>query len=565
MAGLNTALSIATNSLDVFTAGIAVAGNNLANATTPGYIRERLNVSASLPTTQGGLTFGTGANATGIRQQIDKYLESRTYAANADLGGTTTQADIYKQLEVVVNALGDLNLSSGLNEFLGQINNLANQPDDVATKQLTVEQARQFTQSIVNLRNQLDGLRTSLGAQVLDQVNQVNSQIDEIARLNKQIVAIEGGGLTGSDAGALRSQRLNALNSLSQLLPIKAIEQPTGAVDVFLNSDALLLQGTVQHLVTTRTVDRGLAVENVMLENSSAPLSGTQGSLGGLLNGRDTIVGGFVDKLDSFTSNFLNEFNKIYSSGQGTHGFSTVTAGRAVNDVTSSLNAAGLAFTPVNGSFQVKVVDRTTGQVQTTNIQVDLTGAGTSTTLASLSLQLDAVSNLSSSTTADGRLTITAAPGFELKFADDTSGTLAALGINTFFSGTNSRDIGVDAQVAADPGLFATRQGGGPGDGRNVLRLATVSENPITALGGLSTSQYYNSAVASLAQASASESALASGARGFQESLLTQREQISGVSLDEEAIRILQLQQGYQASAKLISTIDQLFTLLTQL
>ena len=58
---------------------------------------------------------------------------------------------------------------------------------------------------------------------------------------------------------------------------------------------------------------------------------------------------------------------------------------------------------------------------------------------------------------------------------------------------------------------------------------------------------------------------LATGAGGYQQSLLSQREQTSGVSLDEEAIQILQFQHAYQASAKFISTIDQLLTVLTQL
>src|SRR5258708_5015570 len=115
MAGLNSALAIASNALEAFTAGINVAGDNVSNANTPGYIREQLDLTTAFPTVQGNLIVGNGVVTEGIRQQIDKYLEKRIYAANSDYEGANAQSAIYKQLEGAVNALGDSSLSTGLN------------------------------------------------------------------------------------------------------------------------------------------------------------------------------------------------------------------------------------------------------------------------------------------------------------------------------------------------------------------------------------------------------------------------------------------------------------------
>lgn len=565
MAGLNAALSIAAQALDVFSAGINVAGNNVTNANTPGYVREQLNLSTSFPTKEGDLIFGNGVTAVGIKQQIDKYLETRIYSANADFAGADARNSIYKQLETAVNALGDSNLSTGLNDFLAKINDVVNLPEDVATRQLAVQQGVQFAQSIVTLRNQIDDLRTAQGTAIKDQVSEANKLIDDIARLNPRIIALEGGGATASDAGDLRSQRLADLNRLSQILPIKTVEQPSGEMDVYLGSEPLVTAGSVQHLETVIGSDRGTPVDNVRIVGTTTLLSGTQGSLNGILNGRDVILGGFEDQLDKFTSNFIYEFNKVHASGQGTHGYGSVTATNAATDATASLDSGVLPFTPVNGSFQIKVVNKSTGEVQTTTVPVDLTGTGTNATLTSLSAQLNGIANVSSSVSTDGHLTISAGSGYEIQFANDTSGTLAALGINTFFTGSTSRNIGVNSQVTSDSGLFATRQGGGPGDGRNAAQLAAIADNPLTALGGMSINQFYASTVSTIGQSSASEAALAEGAQGFQNSLLSQRGQISGVSLDEEAIQIMKFQHAYQASAKFISTIDQLLTSLMQI
>lgn len=76
---------------------------------------------------------------------------------------------------------------------------------------------------------------------------------------------------------------------------------------------------------------------------------------------------------------------------------------------------------------------------------------------------------------------------------------------------------------------------------------------------------YYDTMLTNLAQASASESAMAEGFAGYRDSLSSQREQFSGVSLDEETIKIMQFQHAYQASARMISTIDELFTTLLNL
>lgn len=565
MAGLNAALSVAAQSLDVFTAGINVAGSNISNANSPGYVREQLDLSTNFPSKIGDLIFGNGVTATGIRQQIDKYLEKRIYSANADYAGANARDTIYKQLETAVNALGDSNLSTGLNDFLAKINDVVNLPEDAATRQLAVFQGVQFAQSIVNLRGQIDDLRTAQGAAIQDQVSEANKLIDDIARLNPRIISLEGGGALQSDAGDLRNQRYADLNRLSQILPIKTVEQPSGEVDVYLGSEPLVTAGSVQHLETTLGTDRGTSVLNVRIEGTTTLLSGTQGSLNGILNGRDAILGGFEDQLDKFTSSVIFEFNKIHASGQGTHGFSTVTSTNAASDVNASLDSGVLPFTPVNGSFQIKVINKSTGEAQTTTVPVDLTGTGTNATLTSLNAALNGIANVSASIAIDGRLTISAGSGYEIQFGNDTSGALAALGINTFFTGTGARDIGVNAQVTSDPGLFATRRGGGPGDGSNAALLAAIADNPDTALGGMNLRQYYNATVSTVGQSSASESALAAGAKGFQDSLLSQRAQISGVSLDEEAIQIMKFQHAYQASAKFISTIDQLLTLLTQI
>ena len=563
--GLNGALSVAARSLEIFTAGIQVAGNNIANAHTPGAIRDKLILSPASPTQRGSLIIGNGVAVQGVRQQIDRFLEKRIYVANADFQGAQARSLTYKQLEGALQELGEGDISSAITSLVARFNDLVNQPENVGNRQIAVQQGVQFTETVRTLRGRIDTLRSASNVKVADLVSEANRLIDEISQLNPRITALESAGLLQSDAGSLRTQRLIALNRLSEILPIHTVEQEAGGVDVFFGSEHLILTSGVQHLEMVQTNDRDVIVSNVRIENSRQPVSGSLGELNGTLNGRDAILGDFVDRLDSLTSTFIQEFNRVHSSGRGTRGFTAVTGTYAAQSTTSALNDAGLAFTPQNGSFQVLVTNTVTGVTTTTNIQVDLDGIGTETTLDSLAAALGGVGNLSASVTSDRKLNLTADAGYEIQFADDTSFALSSLGINTFFTGSSSRTIGVNATVVNNSALLATGRGGGAGDGSNALALAQIFDQPLAELGDNTLEQFYQATVSQIAQASASEEALAGGYEGFQDSLMNQRDQFSGISLDEEIVSMLQFQRAFQMSGKLISTIDELFRTLLQI
>jgi flagellar hook-associated protein 1 FlgK len=563
--GLTAALSAAGSALEVFSAGIQVSGNNIANANDPNYIREVLQLTPSTPVQQGSLIFGTGVTATGVKQQIDQYLQQQIYSANGASSGSNATNTIYQQLESSLQTLSSSDLSSQLTGLTNAFNNLVDQPELTSNRQLAVQQGVQFAQGVQNLTSQINTLRSSVNQNVDGLVQQANSLIDQIATLNPQITSLESAGLLHSDAGTLRDQRYAALNQLSQIIPVTITDNGSAGVSVTLNGQPLVIPGEVQHLTTTPRSDRGMSVDDVSVQGSSVVLGGTQGELAGDVMGRDTVIGGFLDQLNQFTGAVINQVNQIHASGQGENGYTSVTGTYQVKNATSALDAAGLPFTPQNGSFQVQVINTSTGVSQTGTINVDLAGVNPKTTLNDIVSQLNGVANVTASVTSDNRLQINAANGYELEFSNDNSGTLADLGINTFFTGSNSSDIGVNAALTNDPTLLAAASGGGPGDGSNATALANLANLTPSSLGGSTIGNFYQQAVNSVSQSSSSQNAVAQGAQGFTDSLNSQQAQFSGVSLDNETIQIMQYQQAYQSAARFISILDQLFTTLTQI
>src|SRR3989304_1272299 len=104
-----------------------------------------------------------------------------------------------------------------------------------------------------------------------------------------------------------------------------------------------------------------------------------------------------------------------------------------------SATRRGLPFAPVNGSFQVLICDKERKVTRTTDVLVDLDGVDptSQTTLNSLAARLNQINSISVQVTGDGNLSITSNSALhEFSFANDTSGVLAALGINTLFTGS---------------------------------------------------------------------------------------------------------------------------------
>lgn len=560
--GLNGALGIASNALEVFSTGIQVAGQNIANANTPGYIQEQLNVTTAPSYQAGNLVLGTGSEALGVTQQIDQYLQGEIYSANSNYSASNQLNTVYTSLQQQLQALGDNSLSSQMSDFSAALNSLANQPSSATLSAQAVDAGTQLASAITSLRSSIDEQRQQANVNVQTLTTQANTLINQIAQLNPQITQMEAAGTSTSQAGSLRDQRYQALNQLSQILPITYTNNPDGSVTVYTGSNYLVMGTQTQQLETVPSTDDGMGTLDVQLSVSGEQLnagSSGSGSLIATMQGRDTVLGGFEQNLDTLTSNLISQFNQVYASGQGNAAYSSVTSTNSVSDPSAALNQAGLAFTPQNGTFQIEVTNTVTGQTSTSTIDVNLNGTGSDTTLNSLASQINGVANLSASVTPDGHLQINAANNYQIQFANDSSNTLADLGINTFFTGSDSTNIGVNSDVSQNPQLFASAQGGGPSDGSNALALSQFASNPISALNGQSLNGYYNSIVTNIGNSASAETAMSTSLNDYSQSLTSQQQQISGVSLDQEAIQIMQYQQSYTASAKMVTTVDQLF------
>ena len=563
---LSSSIQLATNALRAQQIGMQVVGQNIANANTPGYIREEVNFVPAPTQRYGGLLLGLGVMVDSIQQKIDLFIEGRLRGATSDRASTQTQQQTYFQLEALLGGLSDTGLATSLNNFFGAIGEILNQPESISVRNLAVLEGRTLAEDINRIDSRVRQIRSDANDRVIGIAGDINRLTNEISPLNVQIAEAEGGNSTRTQAVGLRDQRLAAITKLSELVDIQALEQPSGAINIFVGGEFLVFEGNVREVKVQLGTDRGLSVADVRIAETSSPLQVTSGELAGLLISRDEILGNFIDDINQFAATFAFEFNRLFSSGQGLKGYAELTSKFSVNDANLALDATGLPFTPVNGSFELQLFNTTTGLTKTTDIHIDLSGLSTDTSLNSLAAQIDAVEGVTATVTADRRLSIKSdTSNQEIAFGNDTSGILAALGVNVFFTGSTANDLGVAQELVIDPAKFAASSIGVSSDTTIAVELASFLERPLENANNESLGTVWSRLTGRVTQASATTRAVADGFQIFEQTLKGQKMAISGVSLDEETVRLMEFQRSFQASARYIQTLNDLLGVLVSL
>ncbi len=526
---------------------------------------------------KGNLILGLGVEVDGIVQKIDRFVQDRLVGARSDRAGAEAQEKAYRDIEAVLDALSadGANLSGNLIDFFNAIDEIAKEPANLGARQLAVNQGVALAENIGDLHDKVFEIQDQLNHRVIAMSDDINRLAEEIRLLNIKIATTEGGRSTGSDAGALRVQRQSAVERLSELIGVRVTEQPSGGLAVAVGGELLVFEGQRREVDIEFSDDGGVATAVVEFTDTSAPLDITSGELSGLYTARNQVAGSFLEQLDELAATLAFEFNKVYSQGQGLTGFKQLTSTETVSDANAALDAAGLDFTPVSGAFNVliKSKDGTTTTTTTHTISIDLDGLDTDTTLNSLAAQLDAIDGLSASVSSDGALEL-ASESDDVEFAfappvgsstNDTNGVLAALGLNTFFVGSSASSLRVNDELKENAAMFAASIDGIDAGSGNALVLAGLLMRPLESAGNASLADLYNRMVNDIAQGSAIAQSAAEGSRVFEGTLDGQFQAVSGVNIDEEAIKMITLQRIYQASARYIQTLSELLDVLVNM
>jgi flagellar hook-associated protein 1 FlgK len=635
---LNTALS----GLQTQISALQTAAHNVANAATPGYSRQRVEIEANRPLDLVFAQLGTGVRLKAIRRIIDQSLEERLQNATSLLAQFKVKSDVLTRLEAALAGLTEHDIGAALDRLFGAIQDLSSRPEDLSARTLVIQHAGVLSDVIGYLSKEIRDSRDSLDTDLNSVISDINRLTTEIAELNHEIVSAENAGMDLGAANDLRDKRGLRLKELAELINIKTVETSTGEVNVLNGGSFLVLGGESFSISTTKGVDMGSIITTPLLSNGTGILKIESGKLAGIISARDELLRDALVDLDLLANALIFEFNKVHSQGQGLKRFSELTSQNSVISATYPLAISGtvtssateytftdaslvgfpnpvgqdililsgenilqrrriVAFesgtgtitvdTPFikplsqgdrfqigpfdfqiqNGSFDFVITNELSGEQSFTNIELDLDRLPAGPGLDDTTLQdiVNAINSINpgviiAEITNDNRLYIRSnSPDLTISFANDTSGFLAAMGLNNMFTGHESGDMGVHTQLVSDPSFFSAARSNNAGDNSNVLAMLEL-RTKVTVKQESSFEEFYQGLVGKVAVATAEFKDRTEHQQFLNQQLENQRQRISGVNIDEEAINMIIHQRAFQASARLIAVVDRLLeTLVT--
>jgi flagellar hook-associated protein 1 FlgK len=553
---LFSALDIARSGMLASQVQLDTAGHNIANVNTEGYSRQRVNLAARYPILKSYGAIGRGVQIQEIERLRDRFLDTAFRQQVPGLGGAEVSATYFTRMEDILQEPSDDALGARINDFFNALNDLADNAEEAPVRLSAVAETQSLATALRGAADRLRLLRTNANEEARDMVPEINSLAERIATINVHIRQAETSGVTAND---MRDARDLLVDQLAKMANITVRERPDGQTTVLLGGDELVNGDRARQLVAVRNTaidpERPDFVE-IRFADTDAPVNLRGGELFGVLEMRDVEIPKLDARLDTIAATLIQEINRVHSQGNGLANLSgTISSSLTVDDPAAPLSAAGLPFGVTPGTFDVMVYDAANNPTVQT---ITVTAA---TTLESLAADLSTIPNFAATVNADGGLDLGATPPNTFAFANDSTGVLTALGVNGLFTGRDASDIGVSQAIYDNPALLSSAFSLDvldTGDNRAALAMAAIQNALVLDGQSATVNDYYESTVAQLGIDSRANQDLLVAEQNFVDDFQRRRQEISGVSLDEEVSSMVQYQRAFEASARVITVTDRM-------
>lgn len=294
--------------------GMAVSGQNVANANTPGYSRQRVELAPAVPALATGVSLvpGYGVEIRAITRIRSEFFHTQMMSSDSFLSYWESRLETLQGVETLFMEPGLNGLAGYLNDFFDFWQELSSSPESAATRMSLREQAISLTDAVGDTYLRLTDLQIEFRNELIKQVQEVNQLAAEVAVINDHIIFA---GALGENPNALLDQLDLALEQLSGLMDIQVYRKNNGAVEI-LAGGRLLVQDQRHYDLSLQAEGGRLTV----VSSREIPLELRSGRLKGLEESINAIIPGLQSQLDELVSILVEELNGLHSQGYGLDG-----------------------------------------------------------------------------------------------------------------------------------------------------------------------------------------------------------------------------------------------------
>lgn len=491
-------------------------GNNISNASTTGYSRQRVNLTNADPVYMPGFNrvhtpgqIGTGVQYSSITRVRDSYLDMQYRRENQDYGYYSVYNATMESIQTIINEPSDNGVSSVMNKFWNSLEVLNRDPNLLSARVDFIGNAKNLADTFNKIGTSLNTLESDIASNTTIKLNQANNLLDGIAQLNETIRKIE---ILGDNANDYRDQRDMLVDELSKLVDVQYAEDANGMISVF-SGGVQIVAGTDVTDLTAADVPNITGGEIAGYAKSLEDIALVRSQLNALV---DTMVRGEVDI--TMPNGYRNSVDMVAENDvevtDSAGNVTTYTAGTTIpagSNITSSVTFKVAGF---NGLHEL-----------------------------GYSLNDPAETGISFFTSKDGSVPFTIDNlTVNSEILADTN-KVAASG-QYEMNGTDMKTIKGNSDIA--------------------LALSTMRDAKftypvsLTALSSGTTDDYFRAFVSDLGTRAEIANTNFDRSGNLVDNVEIRRQSVSGVSIDEELTEMLRFQHAYNAAARNMTTVDEM-------
>ncbi|MBP7029723.1 MAG: flagellar hook-associated protein FlgK [Spirochaetes bacterium] len=316
-------IEIAKRALQNSQQTIYITQNNISNSENPDYNRQTVTLKEVPPlwlpgvSTMGSITgqVGQGSIVALIDRVKDMFLDGKISSETSSFSYFNILDKYIRQLEGVLGEPAGATLDTALKDFFNSFNSLSMDPQSMEKRILVTEKARNLVDKFHQFFNFGKNVQKELNESLQIETNNVNNLFKELASLNKEIKRIEA---TGQKANDLKDRRDMLVGEISKFVPVTFKE--TDKFYLYINGK-IAVQDDVYHEIELVS-DNSEGMYKLYFQNDRLDVS--SGSLKGLIDARDELYGGFLEKLNQFAVSIIESVNSIHLQGMNAKGESGI-------------------------------------------------------------------------------------------------------------------------------------------------------------------------------------------------------------------------------------------------
>ncbi|WP_270982336.1 flagellar hook-associated protein FlgK [Campylobacter upsaliensis] len=579
---------------------IATTGNNISNANSTFYTRQRVVQTTNGYITTGGVQVGTGTAIESIVRLHDEHAYFKLKNASTQQEYTGYLGQVLEEISQRFPDLKNTGILNNLENYNKAWNDFASNPNENATKIALVNATKTLAESVNEAHNTLKKVQQKVNDDIKSTVEEINRIGEEIAHINKQIYGEEA--LPTDHANELRDRRdeleltlsklVSAVASKNEIVQDNRFEQtitdPGHHYNLSIEGFSIV-DGVNFHPLKLDYDDKNKSYSiyyqtpDEKIHDLTAKLKG--GQLGAQLDlrGRDYdklegaydngILQGYIDSLNTFSKTLITETNNLYAGSAKNSATSDYLEG-----LTGDVPLMNYDRTIQAGTFDIVIYDEKGNEKVRKSITIDVT-----TTMNDLMRQIKANTDdngnknnqddvddfINASFSFDsksnsGLFQINAKNGFKVSLEDKGTNFAGAFSVGGFFSGKDASDIRVKESLLSDPSTVRASKNGVDSGNDMANQIIQLQYDKVSfynkdgTVDELTMEEYYRKFTGKIASDGENNNVIHKSNTTLYNSVYAEYQSKSGVNTNEELAALIQWQSSYGAAAKIVSTVDQM-------